>query len=50
VSTAANTTLTPFNTSGTTGLSGGSQPLPIQNPYLGTNYIIATQGVFPSRN
>jgi microcystin-dependent protein len=50
VSTAANTTLAPFNTSGNTGPSGGNQPLPIQNPYLGTNYIIATQGIFPSRN
>jgi microcystin-dependent protein len=50
VSTAANTTLAPFNISGNTGPSGGNQPLPIQNPYLGTNYIIATQGIFPSRN
>jgi microcystin-dependent protein len=49
VSTAATTTLTPFNTSGTTGLSGGGQPLPIQNPYLGTNFIIAMEGIFPSR-
>lgn len=50
VSTAATTTLAPFNTSGTTGLTGSSQPLPIQNPYLGTNFIIATEGIFPSRN
>jgi microcystin-dependent protein len=32
------------------GLSGGSLPLGIQNPYLGLNYIIAIQGIFPSRN
>ena len=48
--TASNTTLAPFNSNGTSGAAGGSQPLPIQNPYLGTNFIIATSGVFPSRN
>lgn len=36
--------------SGTTGSSGGSQPMDIQNPYLVVNYSIATQGIFPSRN
>ncbi len=30
--------------------AGGSQPLPIRNPYLGTNFIIALNGIFPSRN
>jgi microcystin-dependent protein len=30
--------------------AGGSQPFSIQNPYLGINYIIATTGIFPSRN
>lgn len=30
--------------------AGGSQPLEIRNPYLGINFIIALQGVFPSRN
>jgi len=30
--------------------SGGSQPLPIRNPYLGTNFIIALEGIFPSRS
>lgn len=29
---------------------GGSQPLPLMKPYLGLNYIIALQGIFPSRN
>lgn len=33
-----------------TGLVGGGQPLSIRNPYLGVNYIIATQGIFPSQN
>ena len=31
-------------------LTGGNQPLPIQNPILGLNYIIATEGIYPSRN
>jgi microcystin-dependent protein len=30
--------------------AGGSQPVNIQNPILGVNYIIAMQGIFPSRN
>jgi len=30
--------------------SGGGQPIPIRPPYLGLNYIIALQGIFPSRN
>ena len=49
VAGGANTTLAPFNTTGTIGISGGNQPLPIRNPYLGTNFIIALQGIFPSR-
>ena len=32
------------------GSTGSNVPLSIQNPYLGINYIIATQGIFPSRN
>jgi microcystin-dependent protein len=32
------------------GVSGGSQPFSIMNPYLGMNYIIAVEGIFPSRN
>jgi microcystin-dependent protein len=35
---------------GSIGLTGGSQPMSVLNPYLGLNYIIALQGVFPSRN
>lgn len=30
--------------------TGGQQPFPSRNPFLGVNYIIAMQGVFPSRN
>ncbi len=29
--------------------AGGGQPVPIRNPFLGTNFIIATEGIFPSR-
>lgn len=31
-------------------MSGGSQPLSIMQPYLGINFIIALEGIFPSRN
>lgn len=30
--------------------AGGSQPFDIRQPYLGINFIIALEGVFPSRN
>jgi microcystin-dependent protein len=30
--------------------AGNSQPLSIQNPFLGLNYIIAMVGIFPTRN
>lgn len=33
-----------------TGVSGGSQPMPVRNPYLGINFVIALEGIFPSRN
>lgn len=44
--------LAPFNAAvnGNTAVAGGSQPLPIRNPYLGMNFIIATEGIYPSRN
>jgi microcystin-dependent protein len=45
-SSAPNTTLAASSVANT----GGGQPLPIRNPYLGLNYIIALQGIFPSRN
>ena len=32
------------------GMAGGSQPFAVRNPYLGTNFIIALDGIFPSRN
>jgi|JI7StandDraft_1071085.scaffolds.fasta_scaffold25357_2 microcystin-dependent protein len=49
------TTLAPVSISNITnnltiGTSGGSQPLPILNPYLGLNVVICQYGIFPSRN
>ena len=34
----------------TIGMAGGSAPVPTSAPYTCINYIIALQGVFPSRN
>ncbi len=31
------------------GVAGAGQPLPIRNPLIGTNFIIALVGIFPSR-
>jgi microcystin-dependent protein len=31
-------------------IAGQGIPITVQNPYLGINYIIAVQGIFPSRN
>ncbi len=36
--------------SGTTNLTGGSQPFDSRNPFLGINVCIALQGIFPSRS
>jgi microcystin-dependent protein len=42
----ANATMAPTSVS----IAGQGQPLNIQNPFLGVNYIIAIAGIFPSRN
>lgn len=49
---ASDVTLKPFNASvtGETDNTGGGQPVSIRNPYMGTNFVIALQGIFPSRN
>lgn len=39
-----------FSSNTTVGLSGGSQPLSIRDPYIVMNWIIALQGIYPSRN
>jgi microcystin-dependent protein len=55
----ADTTLAPFDATvsgqvtppvATIGPAGGSQPVSIRNPYVGINFIIALEGIFPSRN
>jgi len=43
---ASNTTMK----SGMIGITGSSQPVNISQPSLGVNFIIALQGIFPSRN
>ena len=35
---------------GMVGIAGGSQPHENRQPYLGVNFIIALEGIFPSRN
>jgi len=39
-----------LGTSVSIGIAGGSQPLSIVQPYLGLNFIIAVEGIYPSRN
>lgn len=48
----ATTTLEPFNVgiTGSVSMAGASQPVAVRNPFLGVNFIIAVQGIFPSRN
>ena len=47
---AATNSLGSPEVSGSTAMSGGSQPFSILNPYITINYSIALQGIFPSRN
>jgi microcystin-dependent protein len=47
--TAFNSTANTQMAATSIGPMGGSQPVSIRNPYLGINYIIAIQGMFPSR-
>ncbi|RYU78267.1 phage tail protein [Hymenobacter persicinus] len=35
---------------GQTSVAGGNQPVSVMQPYLGLNYIICTEGIYPSRN
>jgi microcystin-dependent protein len=41
VSSNATTTVLP---------AGGAVPFSIRSPYLGMNWLVATQGIFPSRS
>lgn len=38
------------NGTGVTGTAGSSTPVDMRSPYLAMNYIICTEGIFPSRN
>lgn len=44
--TASNANMAPL----TCGIAGGSQPHNNMQPYLGMNFIIAIEGIYPSRN
>jgi len=35
---------------GMIGTTGGSQPFPLRDPFLGMQWCIAVEGIFPSRN
>jgi microcystin-dependent protein len=47
---AGTTTTVTLAEGNATSVVGGSQPVNIQQPYLGLNFLIYTQGIFPSRN
>jgi microcystin-dependent protein len=47
---AADVTLKPFNATGNTASLGSGSPVSLRNPNMGTNFIIALDGLFPSRN
>lgn len=46
----ADTALRPITTAFSLSVAGGSQPISIQQPFLGMNYIICLYGIFPSRS
>ncbi|WP_176057042.1 tail fiber protein [Paraburkholderia sp. BCC1876] len=53
---APDTSLKPFNvtvpfpqTTVPIGVAGSGLPVPLRNPYLGLNFCIALQGIFPTR-
>ena len=43
-------TLKPFAATATVTPVGSGFPVPIRDPYLGINFIIALEGIYPSRN
>lgn len=45
-----NTALRSFAPELTITATGGNQSIPVQQPYLGMNYIICLYGIYPSRN
>ena len=50
-STVNNTPMAqPLSMQATIGAAGGNQPFNSSSPYLPLNYVICTQGIYPSRN
>lgn len=49
-SDANDNTVGSITVGGRTGANGGSRPFNMRNPYLGINYVIALQGIYPSRS
>jgi microcystin-dependent protein len=47
---ASGTVLGSSSTPAMTPIAGNSQPIDIRSPYMAMNYIIAVEGIFPSRN
>lgn len=47
---SANGQMAPVSIAGTTAAAGGGQPISVVQPYLVLNFVIALQGIFPSRN
>lgn len=47
---AADVALSPVTAVITSQAAGNNQQISVQQPYLGLNYIICLQGIFPSRN
>lgn len=48
--TAADGSMAPMPVTGNTAPAGGSQPVATRSPYLGLSFIIAMEGIFPSRS
>ncbi len=48
--TTQDVSMKPLNVNLQTGIIGSSQPVNNIQPYLGMNYIICLEGIFPSRN
>ena len=46
---AANVPLAPKGTKVTVESAGDGQPVPLMNPFLGTKFVIALEGTYPSR-
>jgi microcystin-dependent protein len=44
------TGMAPISLSLPTSIAGSNQPVSVMQPYLGINYIICSEGIYPSRN